>query len=51
MLHPLVQLDEEVGLPALDLAAGVKLLAQDFQILATDRAIGQDVVFDLSVRG
>jgi hypothetical protein len=27
-LHSLVQLDEEVGLRALDLAAGVQLLAQ-----------------------
>jgi hypothetical protein len=28
VLHPLVQLDEEVGLPSFDLAAGVQLSAQ-----------------------
>ena len=48
MLHPFVQFDEEVGLPALDLASGVQPAAQHFQLVAIDPAISQDIVFDLA---
>jgi hypothetical protein len=48
VLHPLVQFDEEVGPTAVDLTAGVNLLAQHFQLVAIDLASGQDDLLDLS---
>src|ERR1041385_7326316 len=48
MLNPFVQFDEEVGPSAVDLPVDVNSLAQHFQVMAIDLAMGQDVVFDLS---
>src|SRR5271165_964508 len=48
MLNPLVQLDEEIGPRAINLAACVKLTAQQLQLVTIYPSVSQNGLFDFS---